>query len=85
MSPLPSRVREGSFASPLNPRKIGDTVNRAAKLQNQTKAEAVQALTTLTCRDLAIAQGYNARRVQRELPARAVGGVAEPMDLAVVA
>lgn len=64
---------------------IGDTVNRAAKLQNQTKAEAVQALTTTACRDQAVAQGYDARRVQRELPARAVSGVAEPMDLAVVA
>jgi len=64
---------------------IGDTVNRAAKLQNQTKAEAVQALTTLAARDLAVQQGYDARRVHRELPARNVAGVAEPMDLAVVA
>jgi adenylate cyclase len=64
---------------------IGDTVNRAAKLQNQTKAEAVQALTTVDTRNLAVRQGYAATRVQRELPARSVAGVAEPMDLAVVA
>jgi adenylate cyclase len=64
---------------------IGDTVNRAAKLQNQTKAESVQALTTSATRDLAVAQGYDARRAQRELPARHVAGVPEPMDLACVA
>jgi adenylate cyclase len=64
---------------------IGDTVNRAAKLQNQTKAEAVQALTACVCRDLAVSQGYDPRRAQRELRARAVAGVGEPMDLAVIA
>jgi len=64
---------------------IGDTVNRAAKLQNQTKAEAVQALTTIGTRELAVRQGYDPARVRRDLPARLVAGVAEPMDLAVVA
>lgn len=60
---------------------IGDPVNRAAKLQNQTKVEQVHALATLACRERAIAQGYDARRCARVLAAREVAGIAGTVDL----
>ncbi|WP_119418003.1 adenylate/guanylate cyclase domain-containing protein [Desertibaculum subflavum] len=63
---------------------IGDAVNRAAKLQNQTKAEGVVALTTAATRDLAAAQGYDGGRAGETRPARTVAGVAEPVDLVVI-
>jgi len=63
---------------------IGDPVNRAAKIQNHTKAEGVRALTTLSARDRAVAQGYAPRRAQRLLPGRDVAGVSGAVDLVVV-
>jgi adenylate cyclase len=63
---------------------IGDTVNRAAKIQNHTKAEGVRALTTVLARDTAAAQGYAPQRAQRTLPARDVAGMPAPVDLVVI-
>jgi len=63
---------------------IGDPVNRAAKIQNHTKAEGVRALTTVVARDRAAAQGYAPARAQRVLAGREVAGVAAPVDLVVV-
>jgi adenylate cyclase len=63
---------------------IGDTVNRAAKLQNHTKAEGVRALTTLAAREAAVAQGYAPRRAQQVRADRAVAGVAAPVDVVVI-
>jgi len=63
---------------------IGDPVNRAAKIQNHTKAEGVRALTTLLAREKAIAQGYAPKRAHKRLPNREVAGVAAPVDLVVI-
>lgn len=63
---------------------IGDPVNRAAKIQNHTKAEGVRALTTAFARERAIAQGYVPERAHRDLPNREVAGVAAPVDLVVI-
>jgi len=63
---------------------IGDPVNRAAKLQNHTKAEGVRALATPLARTRAIEQGYEPARAARELAGRAVAGIAEPVDLVVI-
>jgi adenylate cyclase len=63
---------------------IGDAVNRAAKIQNHTKAEGVRALTTVLARDTAFAQGYTPQRAQRVLPGREVAGVADSVDLAII-
>jgi len=63
---------------------IGDPVNRAAKIQNQTKAEGVRALTTVFARDTAVAQGYMPQRAQRVLPNREVSGIAASVELVVI-
>ncbi len=63
---------------------IGDPVNRAAKLQNQTKVEGVLGLASLSCYERAIAQGYVAERPRRLLAARTVDGVPAPVDLVVL-
>ena len=63
---------------------IGDPVNRAAKLQNQTKAEKVLALTTPYAVKAAIEQGYDDRRARDVRPARHVAGIEEPLDLVVI-
>ena len=62
---------------------IGDAVNLAAKLEKHTKEEAVPGLTTAAALQLARDQGY-AGREPRLLRGRRVGGVAEPVDLAVL-
>jgi adenylate cyclase len=62
---------------------IGDPVNLAAKLEKHTKVEKVRALTTAETYDLARAQGYAGAKELRT--ARAVGGVDENIDLAVLA
>ena len=63
---------------------IGEPVNLAAKLEKHNKAEAAAACATASLIDLAqrqdpdvIAGGFHLRRQ------RSVGGVAEPLDLAV--
>jgi adenylate cyclase len=63
---------------------IGDPVNRAAKLQNQTKVEGVLGLASLACRDRAIEQGYVPEGPQRVLADRAVVGVPGLMSLVVL-
>ncbi len=62
---------------------IGDAVNLAAKLEKQNKVEKTRALTTRATLDLARRQGYVGEKDLRA--ARPVGGVAEPIDLAVIA
>ncbi len=64
---------------------IGDTTNRAAKLQNHAKLENVRALTTVSTHDRAVAQGYAAGRAREIRRSRTVAGIAEPVDLVVVA
>lgn len=62
---------------------IGDAVNLAAKLEKHNKAEGTRSLTTAATYALAVGQGYGGRK---EIVAwRPVGGVAEPLDLAVIA
>jgi adenylate cyclase len=63
---------------------IGDPVNRAAKLQNHTKAAGVRALTTVAACDRAVAQGYRPQRVQEHRAGCEVAGVASPVDLVVI-
>jgi adenylate cyclase len=61
---------------------IGDAVNLAAKLEKHNKVERTRALTTRAAYELARAQGYEGVKALRE--SRAVGGVAAPLDLAVI-
>lgn len=61
---------------------IGDAVNLAAKLEKHNKAEQTRGLTTRAAYELALAQGYGGEKLL--LPARRVGGVAQPLDLAVL-
>ena len=63
---------------------IGDAVNLAAKLEKHTKAEHVRALTTREMLELASRQGYDGAAGKKLLTAREVGGVAAPVDLAVL-
>ena len=61
---------------------IGDAVNLAAKLEKHNKVEKTRAITTRVAYELALAQGYAGGKVLRE--ARSVGGIAAPLDLAVL-
>jgi adenylate cyclase len=61
---------------------IGDAVNLAAKLEKHNKVEKTRALTTRVAYELALSQGYVGGKALRE--ARVVGGVAAPLDLAVL-
>jgi adenylate cyclase len=63
---------------------IGDPVNRAAKLQNQTKVEGVLGLASLACRDRAMEQGYVPAHLQSVLVDRAVIGVPGAMSIVVL-
>ena len=62
---------------------IGDAVNLAAKLEKQTKVEKVRSLTDADTYALARQQGYDVEKELRR--ARSVGGVEQPLDLAVLA
>jgi adenylate cyclase len=64
---------------------IGETVNRAAKLEKHCKAEGVTALATAEAVTLALAQGWRPAHAPLACPARAVEGIAEPLDLMVLA
>jgi adenylate cyclase len=70
-------------ASRLEYAVIGDPVNRAAKLQNQTKAEGVRALTTAFALERASAQGFTSGKVEVRTQ-HEVAGVAAPVDLVVL-
>lgn len=63
---------------------IGDAVNLAAKLEKHTKSERVRALATREILELALRQGYVTASEKQVLRARAVAGVAVPLDLAVL-
>jgi adenylate cyclase len=64
---------------------IGDTVNLAAKLEKHNKLEATRALATAETLERALAQGYRSPRPCGRRPACPVAGLAEPIDLAVLA
>lgn len=63
---------------------IGDTVNRAAKFQNHTKAERVRALASAGAYQCALAQGFRPDAAGVPLPGRAVAGIAAPVDLVLL-
>jgi adenylate cyclase len=63
---------------------IGDPVNRAAKLQNHTKAESVRALASGTALRRAVEQGFAPSRPLEIRSRRAVGGIAAPTDVVVL-
>lgn len=63
---------------------IGEPVNRVAKLEKHNKAEAASAGATASLIELACAQDAGSASTEFEIRrARTVGGVAEPLDLAV--
>jgi len=64
---------------------IGDPVNLVAKLEKHTKVEQVAALCPAETFRLAREQGYEPRAGQQPLSSRQVEGVAEPLDLVVLA
>jgi adenylate cyclase len=64
---------------------IGNAVNLAAKLEKHTKSEEVRALTSEATWTSALAAGYESAVPRRLLRARPVAGVAEPLDLVVLA
>lgn len=64
---------------------IGDAVNLSAKLEKHTKDRSVRALTTADAYALACAQGYSPARACETRRSRSVGGVAQPLDLVVLA
>lgn len=64
---------------------IGDAVNLAAKLEKQTKEEAVRALTDATTVQIAEAQGFVPSGEIERRANRTVEGTDAPMDLVVLA
>jgi adenylate cyclase len=63
---------------------IGDTVNRAAKLQNHTKVEGVVALASVAAFRRALEQGYSHGAAKETREARQVEGIVKPVDLVVL-
>lgn len=63
---------------------IGNPVNRAAKLQNHTKAVSVRGLASAACYERACAQGYRPLPWQRRLAPDTVAGIGEPVALVVL-
>jgi len=63
---------------------IGDPVNRAAKLQNHTKQEAVSAVVSADAWTLALAQGFEPKRQFDRRTGRTVQGIAELMDVVAI-
>jgi len=63
---------------------IGDAVNLAAKLEKHNKIAATLSLTTREGYALALAQGYRGAPRQA-IDHASVGGVDQPLDLAVLA
>jgi adenylate cyclase len=72
-------------ASRLEYTLIGDAVNFAAKLEKHNKVARTMALTSADTYALAHQQGYRDPATRATLPASAVGGVTDPVDLVVLA
>lgn len=64
---------------------IGDAANLSAKLVKHNKCLGSEALTTADMYNLAMSQGYQPPRPHRVVPASTVGGVADRLDLVVLA
>ena len=64
---------------------IGDTVNLAAKLEKHNKLEETRALATVETLERALAQGYQPLQMPERRSTRPVSGLAEPIDLVVLA
>ena len=64
---------------------IGDTVNLAAKLEKHNKLEGTRALATADTLERALVQGYRCPTRPEPRQQRLVGGLAEPIDLVVLA
>ena len=64
---------------------IGDAVNFAAKLEKHNKDERTRALTDEATYALAERQGYKAPAVRERRPGRRVAGVADSVDIVVLA
>jgi adenylate cyclase len=64
---------------------IGDAVNLSAKLEKHTKKEGVRSLCTAEVHQKAILQGYQPPNEKTKLTHRKIEGVAEPLDIMVIA
>ncbi|MEZ5924382.1 MAG: adenylate/guanylate cyclase domain-containing protein [Hyphomicrobiaceae bacterium] len=64
---------------------IGEAVNLSAKLEKHNKVAGTRALTDRPTLERALAQGYQPGSRLKSLPASDVAGVAEALDLIVVA
>lgn len=64
---------------------IGDAVNFAAKLEKHNKDEKTRAVTDAVTYALAEQQGYRPPAVRERRPGRRVGGVADLVDIVVLA
>jgi len=64
---------------------IGDAANLSAKLVKHNKALHSEALTTAETYALALAQGYRPPQPRKTVAASEVAGVAEPIDVVIVA
>ena len=64
---------------------IGDAVNLSAKLEKHNKEEAALALCPRETYELALAQGYEPQGAPEQRGARPIAGVAEPLDLTILA
>ena len=64
---------------------IGDAVNFAAKLEKHNKDEKTRAVTTAATYGLAEQQGYISPATRERRAGRPVSGVAEPVDIVVLA
>ena len=64
---------------------IGDAANLSAKLVKHNKVLGSQALTTGDMYGLALTQGYQPPKDRKPVPASAVAGVADAIDVVIVA
>jgi adenylate cyclase len=64
---------------------IGDAANLSAKLVKHNKTLHSEALTTAETFELALAQGYSPPQPRKTVAASEVAGVAEPIDVVIVA
>jgi adenylate cyclase len=64
---------------------IGDAANLSAKLVKHNKELGSEALTTAETYDLALAQGYRPPQARKTVKASAVAGVADRLDVVIVA